>query len=57
MRIIIMGCGRVGSALAVQLTAEGHDARVIDRDPKSRRLFRPTSPASSMSATATTAPC
>jgi trk system potassium uptake protein TrkA len=39
MRIIIMGCGRVGSALAVQLTAEGHDARVIDRNPKSRRLL------------------
>jgi len=39
MRIIIMGCGRVGSALAVQLTAEGHDVRVIDRHPKSRRLL------------------
>jgi trk system potassium uptake protein TrkA len=39
MRIIIMGCGRVGSALAVQLTAEGHDVRVIDRNPKSRRLL------------------
>jgi len=39
MRIIIMGCGRVGSALAVQLTAEGHDVRVIDRNPKSHRLL------------------
>jgi trk/ktr system potassium uptake protein len=39
MRIIIMGCGRVGSALAIQLTAEEHDVRVIDRDPKGRRLL------------------
>ena len=39
MRIIIMGCGRVGSALAIQLTAEGQDVRVIDRNPKGRRLL------------------
>lgn len=39
MRIIIMGCGRVGSALAIQLSAEGHDVRVVDRDPKGRRLL------------------
>lgn len=37
MRVIVVGCGRVGSALAVQLIAEGHDVRVIDRDPKARR--------------------
>lgn len=39
MRIIVMGCGRVGSTLAVQLTAEGYDVRVVDRDPKGRRLL------------------
>jgi len=39
MRIIIMGCGRVGSALAIQMTAEGQDIRVIDRNPKGRRLL------------------
>jgi trk system potassium uptake protein TrkA len=39
MRIIIVGCGRVGAALAVRLTTEDHDVRVIDRDPKARRLL------------------
>lgn len=39
MRIIVMGCGRVGSDLAIQLSAEGHDVRVVDRDPKGRRLL------------------
>ncbi|MCX4585712.1 TrkA family potassium uptake protein [Streptomyces sp. NBC_01481] len=37
MRVVIAGCGRVGSALATQLTAEGHDVRVIDRTQSSRR--------------------
>ncbi|NBM18829.1 TrkA family potassium uptake protein [Streptomyces sp. GC420] len=39
MRVIVVGCGRVGSALAVRLTAEGHDARIIDRNPRSARLL------------------
>ena len=39
MRVIVIGCGRVGSALAVQLTAEGHDVCVVDRNPKTRRLL------------------
>ena len=30
MRIIIVGCGKVGSALAEQLSAEGHDLTLID---------------------------
>jgi trk system potassium uptake protein TrkA len=34
MRVIIVGCGRVGSALARRLSAEGHDVRVVDRNPK-----------------------
>ncbi|MFC5801685.1 potassium channel family protein [Streptomyces formicae] len=37
MRVIIAGCGRVGSALAVQLVAEAHDVRLIDRLPRTRR--------------------
>lgn len=41
MRVIIAGCGRVGSTLAVQLVAEGHDVRLIDRRPKTRRLLPP----------------
>lgn len=43
MRVIIVGCGRVGSALAVQLAAEGHDVHVVDRRPKAARRLPDTS--------------
>ena len=39
MRVIVIGCGRVGAALANRLSASGHDVRVVDRDPKTRRLI------------------
>ena len=32
MKIIIVGCGKVGYALTEQLSKEGHDITVIDRD-------------------------
>ena len=32
MRIIIMGCGRTGSRLAVMLASAGHDVTVVDWD-------------------------
>jgi trk system potassium uptake protein TrkA len=32
MRVIIMGCGRRGAALATMLDGEGHDVTVIDVD-------------------------
>ena len=32
MRIIIVGCGNVGSTLTEQLSKEGHSITVIDRD-------------------------
>ena len=32
MKVIVMGCGRIGAALAAQLGGEGHDVRVFDRD-------------------------
>lgn len=39
MRVVILGCGRVGSTLALMLDAEGHEVSVIDKDPDSfRRL-------------------
>ena len=39
MHIVVMGCGRVGSALALSLERLGHSVAVIDRDPQSfRRL-------------------
>jgi trk system potassium uptake protein TrkA len=39
MKVVIMGCGRVGSALAVMLAGEGHDVTVLDvRAEAFRRL-------------------
>ena len=32
MRIIIVGCGKVGYVLTEQLTKEGHDICLIDKD-------------------------
>ncbi len=39
MKVIVLGCGRVGSALALQLHAERHDVCVIDRDSETRELL------------------
>ena len=39
MYIVVMGCGRVGSSLALSLDRLGHEVAVVDRDPQSfRRL-------------------
>jgi len=39
MKIIIMGCGRVGARLATLLDADGHEVTVLDNDTYSfRRL-------------------
>ena len=39
MKVIIMGCGRVGAQLATLLCADGHTVTVLDRDANSfRRL-------------------
>ncbi|HEY8490958.1 MAG TPA: TrkA family potassium uptake protein [Dehalococcoidia bacterium] len=41
MKIIIMGCGRVGAELAKMLDGEGHDVTVLDIDANAfRRLPR-----------------
>ena len=41
MKVIILGCGRVGSTLARMLAGEGHDVTVIDRTSEAfRRLGR-----------------
>jgi trk system potassium uptake protein TrkA len=34
MRVVILGCGRVGSTLARDLDREGHAVTVIDRNPR-----------------------
>lgn len=39
MKVVILGCGRVGSTLALMLDTEGHQVSVIDKDPDAfRRL-------------------
>src|ERR1700693_3063551 len=39
MKVVIMGCGRVGSALGVMLADEGHDVTMLDiRAEAFRRL-------------------
>ena len=32
LSIIIVGCGRVGTTLVEQLSAEGHDITIVDKD-------------------------
>ena len=34
MKILIAGCGKVGQALAEELSAEGHDLTLLDSDPR-----------------------
>lgn len=41
MHFVILGCGRVGSALALALEKQGHDVAVIDRDATSFRRLGP----------------
>lgn len=33
MKVIIMGCGRVGAELAVMLEQDGHEVTMLDSDP------------------------
>ncbi|GAI11623.1 unnamed protein product [marine sediment metagenome] len=41
MKIVIMGCGRVGAQLAGLLDAEGHAVTVLDTDSYSFRRLPP----------------
>jgi trk system potassium uptake protein TrkA len=41
MKVIIMGCGRVGAHLASLLCGDGHDVTVIDTDAYSFRRLPP----------------
>src|SRR5579875_135048 len=39
VHVVVVGCGRVGSGLAVSLTGRGHSVAIIDRNPRAfRRL-------------------
>ncbi len=42
MKIIIMGCGRVGARLAALMDAEGHEVTVLDNDTYSFRRLPPS---------------
>jgi trk system potassium uptake protein TrkA len=41
MRYLIVGCGRVGSALAKLLDADGHEVIVVDEDPAAFKRLPP----------------
>ena len=41
MRVIIMGCGRVGSELSLKLVEGGHDVTVIDKNPSAFIKYPP----------------
>jgi trk system potassium uptake protein TrkA len=34
MKLLIVGCGRVGSSIARNMSDDGHDVSVIDEDPE-----------------------
>ena len=40
-KIVILGCGRVGSTLAKQMSGEGHDVTVLDQTSDSFRRLGP----------------
>jgi len=42
VHIVIMGCGRVGSTLAVELDRLGHSVSVVDRDVEAFRRLGPS---------------
>ncbi|RLT36351.1 MAG: TrkA family potassium uptake protein [Chloroflexi bacterium] len=44
MRVLIMGCGRVGAGLATQLIEEGHEVTVLDTDSFAFRRLLPNFP-------------
>jgi trk system potassium uptake protein TrkA len=39
MKIVVMGCGRVGAALAAELSSEGNEVLVLDIDPSAFRFL------------------
>lgn len=39
MFVLIVGCGRVGSAVAKSMLADGHDVSVLDEDPEAIALL------------------
>ena len=44
MRVVVMGCGRVGASLADGLSRIGHDVAIIDRDASAFHRLSPEFP-------------
>ncbi|HUO40330.1 MAG TPA: TrkA family potassium uptake protein [Mycobacterium sp.] len=44
MRVVVMGCGRVGASLANSLARIGHDVAIIDRDATAFHRLAPNFP-------------
>src|SRR4051812_6274065 len=42
MKVVIMGCGRVGARLAVLMERDGHDVSIIDSNPSAFNRLPPT---------------
>ncbi|MDA8189351.1 MAG: TrkA family potassium uptake protein [Dehalococcoidales bacterium] len=42
MRVVIVGCGRVGSLLATMLSTDGHNVTIIDRSAAAFKRLPPT---------------
>ncbi len=40
MHVIVVGCGRVGSGLAISLSAEGHSVAILDKSAKAFRRLK-----------------
>jgi trk/ktr system potassium uptake protein len=40
VHVVIVGCGRVGSGLAISLTAEGHTVAILDKNPRAFRRLK-----------------
>ncbi len=41
MRIIIVGCGRLGSEVANEMNHQGHNVTVVDKNPEAFQLLEP----------------
>ena len=41
MRVVIMGCGRVGSELSHELLAGHHDVTIVDKNPDAFYRYPP----------------
>jgi trk system potassium uptake protein TrkA len=42
MKVLILGCGRLGATLATQLDQAGHEVHIIDRTLSAFQLLEPT---------------